>query len=108
MKTAKQLKEKYEQDLKELQENCKHEDVSEWIKFMYAPGHYDIWNVKKCNICWKILQRMTQCGECGKDIILDEDKYKSLNYLDREERALKEGFCNKKCHKKWASGIIVE
>ena len=104
MITAKELKEKYDKDLKELQENCKHEDITHWINSMYAPGHYGVWKVKQCNSCWKILQRMTSCGECGKDIILDEDEYQSLSFLD----ALKQGYCNKECYDKWARGIVVE
>jgi len=53
--TAKELYEKYEKDLKDLQDNCKHGDVSDWLTYYWAPGHSNS-EAKQCNICHKIME----------------------------------------------------
>lgn len=50
--TAQSLKDKYEADLKTLKENCKHPDISDWMKQEWAPGHSTGSLVKICNVCW--------------------------------------------------------
>lgn len=54
MKTAKELREKFEKDLKELQDNCKHKDT-EWLPNLFAPGHFH-GQVKVCKKCSKRLE----------------------------------------------------
>jgi len=108
METAKKLKEKYEKELKELQEDCKHEDISDWLTEEWAPAHSTGWLVKSCNICWKIIQRKTSCPTCKKEIVLNEDEFKSLGYSDEDENTLRQGYCNKKCFIKWSQGIEIE
>jgi len=51
--TAKELRAKFEQDLKNLQDNCPHIDESGWMDYMWAPGHLGP-PVKVCNTCEKI------------------------------------------------------
>lgn len=50
--TAQELREKYEKDLKELQDHCPHEEYEE-LPYEFAPGHsYGYVNV--CKRCEKI------------------------------------------------------
>ena len=46
MKTAKELKDKYEADLKELQDTCPHTDQSDWMDHYWAPAHSSGFEVK--------------------------------------------------------------
>jgi len=73
MTTAKQLRDKFEKDLKQLQDNCKHEP-SDWMEHVWAPSHYSGFQVKQCNNCWKIIKYKTYCISCRKEIITDEQK----------------------------------
>ena len=57
MKTAKQLQDKYESDLKKLQESCKHPDITDWEEEFYMPAHSSGTYAKFCKICGKILER---------------------------------------------------
>jgi len=57
MKTAKQLQDKYESDLKKLQESCKHPDITDWEEEWYMPGHSSGNYIKTCRICWKVIER---------------------------------------------------
>ena len=43
-------------EIKELQDNCKHEDVSSWLPFMRAPGHIS-GQTKICGTCGKEMDR---------------------------------------------------
>lgn len=51
--TAKKLRKEFDDKLKELQDNCKHE-VIEILPYMWAPGHYS-GKVKVCKSCEKII-----------------------------------------------------
>jgi len=55
---AQELLDKYESDLKQLQEVCKHEDVTDFIDEWWAPAHSTGAKVKTCNICWKTIERI--------------------------------------------------
>jgi len=55
MSTYKELKKDFNKKVKELQENCKHTDVSDWLKYYWAIAHWSGAYVKKCNICNKIV-----------------------------------------------------
>ena len=57
MITAKELREKFEKDLKELQDNCLHEE-KKWLPYMWAPGHF-AGEVLTCLKCEKILKKKT-------------------------------------------------
>jgi len=51
--TAKYLREKFEKDLKELQDNCEHPS-STWMINGMIPGHY-FGEVLVCDLCEKVL-----------------------------------------------------
>jgi hypothetical protein len=54
MNKAEQLRVKFDNDLKELQDKCTHES-SDWMPYMWAPGHFGL-PVKVCIHCDKILE----------------------------------------------------
>ena len=60
MITQKSLYEKYEMDLKELQLNCTHKDVSDWMMEYWAPAHSTGFEVRICNVCGTICERKSQ------------------------------------------------
>ena len=39
-----------------FQQNCRHDDISDWILSQWAPGHYGP-DVKVCNVCGKIIEK---------------------------------------------------
>jgi hypothetical protein len=86
MNKAADLHEDYEKKLKELQETCPHEEMSDWMEEWWAPGHSTGYQVKTCNECNKILSKKTRCSNCdenckpicGKEIIDDEIVYGDL------------------------------
>ena len=53
IKTAKQLREKYESDLKKLQEKCSHEK-STWMDNVSSSGHI-YGTVLVCDFCDKVI-----------------------------------------------------
>ena len=55
MSKAKELRDKFEKDLKDLQDNCPHTE-STWRLSEWAPGHLGP-KVKMCNECDKILEQ---------------------------------------------------
>lgn len=53
MSEYKKLKEKFEQDIKELQENCPHEALSLPIEIYWAIGHSSGYSSRFCERCNK-------------------------------------------------------
>jgi hypothetical protein len=53
--TAKEMRERHIQELEELQNTCLHLVISDWMPFMWAPGHYGK-DVKICNRCHKTME----------------------------------------------------
>lgn len=74
MKTAKELKEQYESELKKLQEKCHHTNQSNWMEHCWAIGHFSGFEVKQCNDCWKSLQYRYRCIACGNEFITTEKR----------------------------------
>ena len=60
MKTYKQLQDKFNKDVEELQKKCKHKK-SKWYQNMWAPGHFN-GEVKACLICNKTLKTRNTMG----------------------------------------------
>jgi len=58
MSEYKKLKEKFEQDVKELQENCPHKVLSEPIEVYWAPGHSSGYSSRFCECCNKQMYRL--------------------------------------------------
>jgi hypothetical protein len=50
-----QMRERHQREVVNLQENCKHTDLSGWTPYMWAPGHMS-GNVKCCKFCGKIIE----------------------------------------------------
>jgi len=57
MSELKKLKQKYDADVKQLQESCPHPEISDWMPVQWAPGHYSGYSVKLCKRCGKTLDR---------------------------------------------------
>ncbi|HEY3405392.1 MAG TPA: hypothetical protein VGK59_18535 [Ohtaekwangia sp.] len=49
--TASELWEKYKSDLKELQANCGHPEISDWMEEQWAPAHGTGVEVRVCKNC---------------------------------------------------------
>lgn len=58
--TAKTLLEEYNLKLKQLQDECKHENVTDWMPQYWAPGHTGGQMVKVCEICGKVVDTRKQ------------------------------------------------
>ncbi len=52
--TAKELREKFEYNLKKLQDSCNHENLC-YLPYHFAPGHYSHM-VNVCDNCEKIIE----------------------------------------------------
>ena len=57
MSEYKKLKENFEQDVRELQENCPHEALSNPIEVYWAPGHSCGYSSRYCERCGKQMYR---------------------------------------------------
>ena len=112
MKTAQQLKDKYEKELENLQKTCNHKHT-EWLEIAEIHGNPSGIKVKQCKICWKKLLRKTKCEACGKDFTYDERDWttaqlcpeclKKGKYYCWEHKIIhnnRRGYCPK-CKKIW-------
>ncbi len=52
MENIEEMIERHEREKKELQASCKHENISDWMLYMWAPGHFN-GEVKACLDCNK-------------------------------------------------------
>jgi hypothetical protein len=66
-----QMKERHRKEIEELENNCKHEKISEWVMSLWAPGHIGP-NIKYCEFCGKVME--TQPTE----IVTSFDDFDSL------------------------------
>ena len=57
--TAEELHNKYEEDLKKLQESCPHEHTQEGNEY-WAPGHGTGRVVEMCLDCWKTVRIVSE------------------------------------------------
>uniref|UniRef100_A0A6M3KY86 Uncharacterized protein n=1 Tax=viral metagenome TaxID=1070528 RepID=A0A6M3KY86_9ZZZZ len=55
IESAKQMRQRHQQELNELQAICPHTE-GEWMPYCWAPGHYS-GDIKVCKFCEKILER---------------------------------------------------
>jgi len=109
MVIAEELKKKYEEDLAELKKNCKHEDISDWCD-LFEPTHYNDtgWDIISCNICWNILKRKTNCIQCKKEMIYDEEDFQKLKWNVNPDYYIKQGYCSKECFDAMSSYVEIE
>jgi hypothetical protein len=96
VESATYLKDKFKKDLEELQKNCKHKKTG-WCREEFAPAHPTGWEILVCESCWKVLKRRANCHQCQKEIIISEDRYHELGYLNPQSQQL----CNKKCYEEF-------
>jgi len=47
---------KHKKEIEDLQEECKHEKISDWMDEWWAPGHSTFRQVKVCEECNKIVE----------------------------------------------------
>ena len=64
MNAAERLCEQYQRELKQLQEICPHEQLTDWMEEWWAPGHSTGRKVKACANCNKIIQATRRCQVC--------------------------------------------
>ena len=55
-KSYAELKSKFDLDVAELQNNCKHEKLSDWIEHWWAVGHSSGCEVRFCENCNKMIE----------------------------------------------------
>ena len=55
MFTISQIREKHKKEIEDFQNNCKHEEISDWMQYYWAVGH-SLGEVKVCNVCEKIIE----------------------------------------------------
>lgn len=53
--TIKQIRERHQEEIDTFISNCPHAEISDWIPYMWAPGHF-AHNVKICNRCGKTIE----------------------------------------------------
>jgi hypothetical protein len=64
MSAAERLYEQYQRDLKRLQDNCPHEQLTDWMEEWWAPGHATERMVRACTNCNKVVQAKRHCQVC--------------------------------------------
>ena len=52
---------RHKQEIVELRAGCTHEGVSEWMPYMWAPGHFG-GDVRVCNWCGEIIEKKSITG----------------------------------------------
>ena len=50
-----QMAQRHKREIYELQKNCKHIEISDWMDYMWAPGHFGS-PVKVCKFCGVIVE----------------------------------------------------
>ena len=55
MEEIKQLREQHKKEIDDFMNSCPHTEISDWMPFMWAPGHFSH-NVKVCKRCEKIIE----------------------------------------------------
>ena len=54
--SIKQMRERHKKEIEKLQSKCKHKDISDWMPYMWAPGHVGS-PVRVCEYCEKVIER---------------------------------------------------
>ncbi len=55
----KEMRIRHKQEIEDLQNNCKHTDISDWRRYEWAPGHSS-GEVKVCKVCGVIREKSWQ------------------------------------------------
>ena len=94
MNDFEKLQEEFNDKINKLRETCPHTFVSEWIEEYWAIGHSTGYMIRTCNNCYKIIDRMTSCRTCHKEI-LEKDHIEG----DGIKTPLGTWYCSEKCKK---------
>jgi hypothetical protein len=70
-----QMRKRHEKEIETLQKKCKHKEISDWMEYHFAIGHFSHY-VKVCKYCGKIIK---------------EDKPKFVTHNIGFEKAVKLG-----------------
>ena len=97
----KQMRERHKIEIEELQKNCTHENVSDWMKNYWAIAHQGP-SVKRCLFCEKIMEEQVwrsdskqleegvievrQDEECVKEKWEEYKKKKREEYKERRKK----------------------
>lgn len=63
--TIDKMRDRHKKEIENLQANCKHEEISDWMEQMWAPGHFSGPRVKVCEICGKVVETKQSRAWCG-------------------------------------------
>lgn len=74
MNAAEKLYQQYQRELKQLQDTCPHEQLTDWVEEWWAPGHTTGRRVRACANCNLVLRGQRACSRCGKEFLEEELK----------------------------------
>ena len=56
MENIKEMRQRHKEEIENLQSMCSHPEISDWMPYMWAPGHFS-GNVRICKFCGKTIER---------------------------------------------------
>lgn len=72
MNAADKLYQQYQRDLRQLQDSCPHEQLTDWVEEWWAPDHSTGRRVRTCTNCNLVLMAQRACARCGKPFLEQE------------------------------------
>ena len=57
MSEVAKLREEFERKVKELQDSCPHEEITDWYNVHWAIGHPSLYEQRTCKRCDKIIEK---------------------------------------------------
>lgn len=66
------MRKRHEKEIAKLQKNCKHKEISDWMEYHWAVGHFSHY-VKVCLFC-------------GKTVAEDSPKFKPMDVRIAKEK----------------------
>ena len=86
------IERKFTAEIKRLQENCKHENLTRWQSLYWAPGHATRFEVRFCKCCGKIIKQRTWCDQCHRPVSTEK-----MIKGNGETTPIGSFFCRRKC-----------
>ena len=56
MENINQMRQKHKKEIETLQKLCSHSEISNWMDYQWAPGHFS-GRVKVCEFCGKTMEK---------------------------------------------------
>jgi hypothetical protein len=53
MENYQEMTARHKKEIEALQANCDHSDLTDWLEYHWAPGHFSGQFVRVCKICGK-------------------------------------------------------